>query len=357
MNEKSYLGRFFEPLIIVIIFLVILHTFFEEFAIFMEYPASIRRYLIIGSFCFDFIFTVEFFARLFISTKRGNPGRYFSREGGVIDLLSSIPLLILSSGPLLWSTFFGVEAGMLAFLGPFSFLKTFKIVRMVRALRFVRALKILGKIRPRYYITPRYVSRAVLIATAVIIVSLMGFNFLDQGKIISSRSIEVHKMLENYIKNEPQPDFNTLLNQTDQVLFISLEHRVVYESLDEKSFHTSFLDNDYISKRAGEYQIYYSIKDSQKTASFINTMCFSMIIGILFFFNTIYRKSITRHISEPLRVMIRGFKNAEYLTPVRINERNQDLETYRLGEQYNRKWLPVKKKLLELKKMKFKGMS
>jgi len=357
MNEKSYLGRFFESLIFIIISFAILHTFFEDFSIFMSYPAKIRKHLIIGSFCFDFIFTIEFFTRLFVSTKRGNPGMYFSREGGFIDLLCSIPLLIFSSGPLVVSTYFGMQGGILTFLGAITFLKAFKIVRVVRAFRFFRALKILGKIRPRYYLTPRYISRAVLIATAVVIASLMGFNFLDQGKVVSSRSMELHKLLENYIKQEENPDFNTLLSHTDLVLFISSAHRVVYESIDEKSFHYNYLNNDYISKQAGAYQIYYSVKDAQRTGSFINMLSFSMIIGILLFFNTIYRKSINRHISEPLRVMIRGFSSAKYLTPVRINKRNKDIETYKLGEQYNRKWLPVKKKLLELKKNKSKGIS
>ena len=57
MNEKSYLGRFFEPLFFVLIVLVILETFSEEFAEFMNYSVTLRKYLLLAGFGFDIAFT------------------------------------------------------------------------------------------------------------------------------------------------------------------------------------------------------------------------------------------------------------------------------------------------------------
>ncbi len=50
--------------------------------------------------------------------------------------------------------------------------------------------------------------------------------------------------------------------------------------------------------------------------------------------------------------MLRGFRTTGYSTPVRVVENKKDFEIYELAEQYNKKWLPIKRRIIELKQQK-----
>jgi hypothetical protein len=349
MKEKSYLGNVFESFIVFFILLVILETLFEEYALFMDYSARIRIYLLIAGFGFDLLFSIEFLVRLFLAARRGGAAGYILREGGFIDFVASLPLLVFHSGPLIWMTFFYGEAGFFAALGSLSFLKIVKVIRVARILRFVRALKIFGKLRQKYILTSKYVARVVSLAVLIIVLALIGFAFVERSEVLQSKSGETEKLLANYLEENPAPDFEALLHGSETVLFIEQEAAPVYRRISEGDFKKYYLIDDYKVARIAGYSVYFSRKDLQKTRSFINLLAFSMIIGIIIILSTLYRLSFNRHISGLIMVMLRGFRSAEYSTPVRIARKKMELETYQLAEQYNKKWLPVKRKLLEIK--------
>ncbi len=349
MKEKSYLGNVFESFIVFFILLVILETLFEEYALFMDYSAQIRTYLLIAGFGFDLLFSIEFFVRLFFAARRGGATGYILREGGFIDFVASLPLLVFHSGPLMWMTFFSGEAGFITVLGSLSFLKIVKVIRVTRTLRFVRALKIFGKLRQKHILTSKYVARMVSLAVLIIVLALIGFAFVERGEVLQSGSEETEKLLTNYLEENPEPDFEALLHGSETVLFIEQETTPVYSRVSERDFKKYYLTDDYTVSRISGYSVYFSRKDLQKTRSFINLLAFSMIIGIIIVASTLYRLYFNRHISGIVMVMLRGFRSAEYSTPVRIARKKMEFETYQLAEQYNRKWLPVKRKILEIK--------
>ena len=84
--------------------------------------------------------------------------------------------------------------------------------------------------------------------------------------------------------------------------------------------------------------------------AFRNITFYSIIIGIIIGFTVIYRRFFNRHISEVVRVMLKGYKTEDYSTPVRIDKKRKDFETYLVADQYNRKWLPLKRKIIEIKR-------
>lgn len=350
MDKNSYLGRYFEGLFLVLIFLVSIQTFCEEYFIFMNYSVLIRKYMIIAGCAFDLIFTIEFFSRLFISGKKGGTLAYMSREGGFIDLLSSIPLLLFHSGPLIWVTFFAGEAGILAFLGTFSFLKIIKVFRIARTLRFLRPLKLLGKIKRKYRMSPIFLSRAIAISITVIILALIGFSFLDKGTVVQSKSAESQILLENYIKSSSTHNFKELLTGAESVLFIKKGNETVYKNLSDRDFQDNYFNDDFYMKKIDSYEIYFNNKDAKKIHSFINMIIFSIMIGIIIGFSTFYRRFFNRHISRVASVILRGFKTADYSTAVRIDNNKKDFEIYQIADQYNRKWLPIKRRIIEIKK-------
>jgi hypothetical protein len=349
MNENSYLGKLFESIIVFLILLVMIQTFFEEYAVFTDYPVRIRKYALIAGFCFDLIFSIEFLVRLFISAKRGGAAAYMGREGGFIDLFASLPLVLFHSGPLIWITFFSGQAGILAMLGGLSFLKIVKVLRIVRTLRFIRTLKIFGKIKTKHIMTPKYVSRVVSLSITIIVLSLIGFTFVNRGTVVQSKSRVAEKLIHNYVMSSTEHNFKDILNGVDSVLFIEKENETVYSTLTRLSFQDNYFNDDYYRTRIQGYDVYFSNKDMKKTNAFINLLAYSMIIGIIIIISTIFRRFFNKHISGVLGVMLKGYKTTEYLTPVRINGKRRDFETYQLADQYNRKWLPVKRKILEIK--------
>ena len=353
MNEKSSLGRYAEGFILILILLVMIETVFEEYAVFADFTVRIRKYALIAGFCFDLLFSIEFLARLFVSARRGGTAAYMGNEGGVIDFFSSLPLLVFHSGPLIWITFFSGDAGFFAILGSISFFKVVKVLRVTRTLRFIRTLKIFGKVRTRYRMTPKYVSRAISLAITIIVLALMGFSFVGRGEVIQPRATAVEKILANYVLNAPEHNFKEVLSGVDSVLFIERDGENVYSTVTKRAFQENYFSDDYYKRSIMGYDVYFSNKDLKKTISFINMLAYAMVIGIILILTTVYRLFFNRHVSGVLGVMIKGFKAADYLTPVRVNRKRMDFEIYQLSEQYNKKWLPLKRKILEIKKKNF----
>jgi hypothetical protein len=67
---------------------------------------------------------------------------------------------------------------------------------------------------------------------------------------------------------------------------------------------------------------------------------------------TIYRRFFNRHIASATNVMYRGFRTTDYSTPVRIQNNRMEFEIYQLADQYNKKWLPIKRRIIEIKREK-----
>jgi hypothetical protein len=352
MNEKSYLGSFFEGLFFILILLVILETYAEELFAFMDYGVVWRNRLLFAGFGFDLVFTVEFITRLGRARARRGAGVYFLKEFGFVDLLSSIPLLLLVSAPLLLMSYFPGSSKFFASLGALSFLKAVKIVRVARTLRFLRTLKLFGKTRPRYIMTSRYVSRVLVIVIAVMILTLIGFSFLDGGKVIQSRSLETQRLVENYIKSEETPRFDLVLSGSDSVLFIEREREVLYQGIDREEFDRRFFDDDFSTSSINGYEVTFSTRDRTRLHAFINLLVYTMIVATIIAVSILFRGFFNKHISNSVGVMLKGFKTQAYSTPVRVRKQAYDLEIYQLADQYNRKWLSVKRRIVEIKQSK-----
>jgi hypothetical protein len=351
MNEKSYLGRFFEPLFLVLIVLVILQTFSEELATFMNYTVALRKKLLLAGFGFDLAFTIEFIARLSRASRRGGAGKYMTKEYGFIDFIASLPLLVFHSGPLVYLTFFAGKIGFFTSMSALSIMKIIKPIRIARTLRYIRTLKLVGKTKRQFIMTARYISRLLTIVISLIVLSLIGFSFVDNGKVIASKSQETRTLLSNYIESQDEYSFDTLLKGTKSVLFIKSGRDVLYRGIDDTVFKKRFMGDDSYRSMVGSYEITFSNKDRKKINAFINMLAYSMIIAIIIAIVTLYRKYFNRYISGTVFVMLRGFQSTSYSTPVRI-KKNADFEINQLADQYNRKWLPVKSRIIELKAKK-----
>ena len=359
MNKYSNLGRFLEGLLFILIILVIFETYGEELAVFLNLNVGIRKLLLLAGFCFDLIFSVEFIARLIMSGKRGGLGKYISREGGIIDFLASLPLLIFSSGPLLFMTYLSEGTGFtlpvvgsvgLLAVGNLRFLKIVKTIRIIRIFRFIRAMKLFGKVKTRYLMTPKYVAAPIIMAIAISVSALFGFSFLENEKIIKPKAEEVSKILSSFVAVEDEADFNLLFADIDSLLMVQADGSTVFRTIDNDMFSAQYLNDDYYNVEVGQYVLFLDNKDVKRTHALINMMIFDIIIAFIIAMTTLYRHYFNRHIAIPANVMYKGFNTKEYSTPVRIQDSRSDFEIYQLAEQYNKKWLPIKRRIIEIKR-------
>lgn len=349
VKDNSYLGKPLEIVLLLFIVLVIFQTLAEELAVVLDLTVDLRKLLIITGFGFDALFTLELIARLVVSGRKGKAGAYLAREGGVVDFLSSLPLVVLSSGPLLYMTFFSGQGGLVIAVGSFSFLKIVKIMRIVRTLRFVRVLKLFGKVKSPYVMTPRYVSGVLVMVIAANVAALIGFTYFENGAYLAPQARKTRELLERYVDRAEHPDLVPLVQGDDSVLFVKSQDRILYTNIAPEEFDRRFLGNDYFTSIIGGYLFYFSNKDANKAYALVNLVVFSAVILAVVLVTTLFRRSFNRHVAGVLSVMIRGFRSAGYSTPVRVAPGKELLESYRLGEQYNRKWLPLKQRILEIK--------
>jgi hypothetical protein len=361
MNRYSYLGRFLESLLFVLIILVIFETYGEDLAVYLNLSVAMRRYLLMAGFFFDVVFSVEFIARLIMSGKRGKMGRYIAREGGIIDFLASLPLLILSSGPLFFMTYLSDSNGIimpivsslsLGTMGTVRFLKIIKTIRIIRVFRFIRAVKLFGKVKTRYAMTPRYIGAPVLIVTAVSVAALIGFTYLEDERIIQPRAEEVRGIVESYLALEESGELHLFFRGCPSLLFIEEDGEILFQNITPEEFQSSYFNDDYYVVETAGHVVYLDRKDVLKTHALVNMLVFDIIIASIILMTTIYRRFFNRHIASATNVMYRGFKTTDYSTPVRIQNNRKEFEIYQLADQYNKKWLPIKRRIIEIKREK-----
>jgi len=96
MNKKS----FWENFIFTVIILAITEIFIEELSYILIFSVELKKLLIISGFIFDVIFSIEFIVRSINSKKEKGFLFYIKYNKGWVDFLSSLPVLLFNSFPL-----------------------------------------------------------------------------------------------------------------------------------------------------------------------------------------------------------------------------------------------------------------
>ena len=143
--------KFIDRLLMIIIVLSILQILIDQLNVIYDWTGKLGitdifdRVMIIVGFSFDAIFSLEFIVRSIVAIKNKRFKEYFFKKQGWIDLIASIPLLCLFSGPL----FYELVVNNVVALSGGRFagnLKAIRAIRVARILRLLRVLKIFGKI-------------------------------------------------------------------------------------------------------------------------------------------------------------------------------------------------------------------
>ncbi len=372
-------NNFWENLILLLILLVIVQTFLDDFARLVDWPVDARIALMITGFCFDLIFSFEFIIRLLFAYRKKNILHYIWFQRGWVDLISSIPLLLLNSGPQVYAYLFttGVTGGA---VGAFNIMKVIKAIRVARILRLMRAVKIFGKIHNTDSVmAQRHVGNISTLVVAAIVCVLITVNLINipgvwpdtksqlteyrqqyythfQSLINTAGTSQtrINKFLHTFYHNDnnvldimyvnPHNGKKTICYSAPTTLFpLHIQNTITSIPEYKKRYFNKALFDDYTDDiTVGQYTMTLSNKPIWYRASRINITLFAAVIVSLIFLLVLYTAHFARTVSDPIHIMYRGMILDHYNLEVKIIDAYKADEVFELAKDYNETWLPMK---------------
>jgi len=349
MNKK--LINVLESVVVLAIFLVLIQTFLEDFAVLMGWKMHFRQQLMITGFFFDLFFTIEFIIRLYYAIVNRKAFVYLTSERGWIDFMASIPLLMLNSGPLAFSIFFGGSA-FLGLGGMLNLLKVIKAIRIARILRFLRIIKIFRRIKNTDSpMAQRHVANITAIGVTVLVFSLLIFTFSTGSMevkgldtFILSHQEDLAAQLSSQKENKPAlaASLNILKETEESLLIVKISGKAVYSRFDNGYYEQNFGPGEYSYFSDGSFEVFFDLRPYVQQLSRESLLFFVIVLLLVLAFLFIYSPHFALTISDPIHVMRRGLQEDDYNLEVKIPEKYQDDDVYQLAELYNEKYLPLK---------------
>ena len=374
-SEINNLGSFVENLIIIFIIFVLILTVLDDIAIIYNWPISIRNIMLILGFAFDLIFTIEFVVRIIVNANHKNVGHYFFHQRGWVDLISSVPLLLLDSGPNFFHYLFGGASGGGLML---QAIKVVKAIRVTRILRLLRMIKILGKIHNTdSHMANRHIaviSTASIVSIIFVYTIFTACGYLENTGLQKTqtaffeRTIDKIQNLKSEMNGSDKHDeayatklFKTLLGEkgkTDHpVMQIYLKDKLVFSNYAEadleKYYH--YNNNEKIENRFSNEGNVITYKKGDIVAMFnmqpivaektkMNIVLFCAIVFMVISFMTVYTRHFVQNVTDVVHVMKRGFETADFNLEVKVKPEFDEDEIFQLAQIYNEVWLPAKAK-------------
>ncbi|MDC7235996.1 MAG: ion transporter [Spirochaetales bacterium] len=336
-----------ENFILFVILLVLIQTFVEDLAVLLGWSWSVRKALIFSGFGFDLFFSIEFITRYFNSLRKGKALKYMLQERGWVDLIASLPLLFLSSGPgviaLLQGTAFMSAAGML------NILKVVKTVRIARILRLLRLLKVFKKIKfVNSVMAQRHLTRIITTVISSFVIALTAASFILAFVPVSDIEqdfVEKHSVMAATAERLYENGNSGLLKEFDaysSVLIMRTSEGTVYSRYDNDFYTQWFGPSDYGYVRSGDLELFYSLKPLYATESKNNLLIFVAILSMLIILMVAYTPHFALTVTDPVNIMVNGMSDSSYNLEVLIPENLQEDGIYKLARQYNEEYLPMK---------------
>jgi len=346
---------FWENLVVGAIILVLFQTVVDDVAVLADWPWSIRRLLLYFGFLFDLFFTVEFLVRLYLAYVNGEAKEYFFHGYGWIDLIASIPLLLFSSGPVIY----GLLAGGVPVFGlgrSLNLLKTVKIVRVARILRVLRMLKVVRQLKQTNSVmAQRHVGKiATSVLTTCILVFSVGSFLLQSvsGKSFEQMYWESVESTSDTLNKASSTELNATVQTVARVLpfllKVKAEGKDIFLRHDSFYLATRFGPYDYFYEQRGSLELYFDYRPLTRLQAEQSLLIFIIVLGLLLVLLLYYAPHFAITVTDPLFVMLKGFKEPSYNLEVKIPPHFKEDEVFQLAEQYNEEYLPLKQRNLSM---------
>ncbi len=351
-EKQSLTVKLLESLVTVVILLVIVQTFLDDFSIITGWTQNARKILMFTGFMFDLFFTIEFLTRLYNGLTRRRAFYYLVHERGWIDFLASVPLLIFSSSPPLLSYLLG-GAAVAGLGGILNILKLIKAIRVARILRLLRILKIFRKIKyTNSRMNQRHLAKVITISVTVIVFAFFGYSVLSElvgsigpTSISEKREEKVISLLDRGgVSSETSKRQIELFE--DEVLLVKRAGKAVFTRYNQEYFSQNFTIGDYSYVKNGEWEIFMDRRMDnrvqEKNQSWQALFFFVMVILLFIFYLVVYSPHFAITVTDPIHVMKRGLDEKDYNLAVKIPETYQDDDIFELSKLYNEVYLPLK---------------
>lgn len=339
MSKKKY--SILENIVLVAIFLVLVQTFVEDLAVVAGWSWSVRQVLILTGFAFDLFFTVEFLTRLYRAVERKNVREYIVVRRGWIDLLASVPLLLLNSGPAAIAVILGggVITGTVGIL---NVLKVVKAVRIARVLRLLRVLKIFKQIKnAESVMAQHHISKITTMGISVFVGILLFASILIQMLPLPSVAKENEKLVVDVMMAYSE-NSNQAVEMYSNLLIVKEQGETVFTRYNNEYYNENFGYNDYLYAEYMDYEFFFDLRGVEKIQSMDNILFFIIILALVLTYTLFYSPHFAMTISDPIHVMRRGYDESSYHFEVKVNPEYSDDDVFRLAESYNNVYLPLK---------------
>lgn len=185
--------KLLDSILIVLIVISVLQIIVDDLGIIYKWGDTFDFSMAVSGFAFDFIFSVEFIVRSISASRKKKFKEYFFHQRGWVDFLSSVPLLLLNSGPTLYMDLFGEHH--LATRSLANLLKLIKAIRVTRVLRILRLLKIFGKIENAFsHMVLHHVSviSSITVVTSVVVfIALHYVGIFNTGDVVEEARLSL----------------------------------------------------------------------------------------------------------------------------------------------------------------------
>lgn len=339
-----------ESIVVIAIFLVLIQTFLEDYAVLTGWSWGMRKILIFTGLGFDLFFSIEFLTR-FISAVMGKKGSSYFMEGkGWIDFLASIPLLMLNSGP----AFFALITGSSFFFGVgglLNILKIIKAIRIARILRLLRILKIFRQIKHTgSRMAQRHVAKITTLSIATFVFTLLIFSIFSglislpsaEGKILGNQKTGITNFLGNTDSEHPLIAAENFADYDVDLLIIKQNGNTLYSKYDNPFYSTVFGPGDYQYYKTSEYEFFFDVRELSQIQATGNILFFVIVVMSVLVFLIYYSPHFALTVTDPIHIMKRGFLENDYNLEVNVPPVYKDDDIYLLGAAYNEKYLPMK---------------
>jgi len=354
MKKQGQVKKFFENFILLMILVSLIQLFLEEYAIIKVLTIDWKNRIILLGLLMDLIFSFEFIVRTIAALKEKRFITYFFYQRGWIDFISSIPLLLLNSGPAALVIFQGntVKKGVFVFL---NIIRIIKAVRISRILRIVRILKIFGKIQnTESKMAQRHIATVTVIGVFSLLLCIIfsGFFILpDTNSLVQTRENDYSGKIEEIITNSellniPMEDYLKFSFYGDaNIIFITYDSMTIIRNKPDYFIETHYSDDQYSVIKRGkitvEISLYDISVDKAKENLFYLLLIFVYVVSVVL----IYSKTFAQTISDIIFIIFKGIKQKDYNLQVKIHKHYRDEEIYQFAQFYNEKYLPAKQKM------------
>ena len=349
MRDK--LVAILERIVVVAIILVLVQSFLEDLSQLLDWSWTTRRAILIGAFAFDLFFTIEFLTRFYFAFIAGRAGRYIFKERGWIDFIASIPLLLFSSGPLMIAIATG-GAPLVGVGRVLNLLKVIKAIRIARILRLMRALKIFQYIKHAdSAMAQRHVSRITTLAVSIFVFVVFAASMVDvfvdlpgldsdfrDGALGVARFVEE----EGLAAEDNRASLARFAEHDGAILLVRDGAQTRYSRYSDEFYREYFGPADYTYVTSDDVGVFVDLRPLNRAQARESLLYFLLIVATIAGFLFIYGPHFAVTVSDPIHVMERGMNEHGYNLQVRIPEKLEGDEVFRLASAYNHYFLPMK---------------